>query len=428
MDASLGSLPTTIAIPAELSGSGRNIPLIQSDAELSCNFGGVFESVCSCLQERLPPAVPVAVDGEALLAGLQNLPQGGKLLPLLQQTLDSVAAGSGDLSAFVEQLTRRLQSLFNEGGMPAADQAAAEQLAVVLQPLVQDRPELKAQLPAEISAALERISGPSDKPGKDPSPRSLPATSVSAVQISASADKPPALPAGGESAASVRIFSPDTPAFSPAQQGSPENPQAQGAAMTALMAAIKRLAPDNSRPQSAESTLSSITGAVTQGSSAATTMTTVATPAAMPAVSVATPFGQAGWDQALGERIQWLAGQKVQGAQVKLNPANLGPMEVRIQVQNDQASVQFSSHHAVVREALEAALPRLRDMFENSGVQLVNVDVSGGSHTGQQGAMPDTPAPYWGQAQGGDAEMTVESGNLTPLATFMQSGRLDLFA
>ena len=118
----------------------------------------------------------------------------------------------------------------------------------------------------------------------------------------------------------------------------------------------------------------------------------------------------------------------MQGAQVKLNPANLGPMEVRIQMQNDQASIQFTSHHAVVREALEAALPRLRDMFEASGVQLVNVDVSSGqSFAQQQQAAQDSFGQSWGHnIDASEPELKIRTQ--TPLGAFAARGRLDLFA
>jgi flagellar hook-length control protein FliK len=97
---------------------------------------------------------------------------------------------------------------------------------------------------------------------------------------------------------------------------------------------------------------------------------------ALPATSVAIPLRQAGWDQALGEQVQWMVGNKLQGAEMRLNPAHLGPMEVRIQIQNDQANINFSAQHGVVREALEAAIPRLREMLGESGLQLNNVTVS----------------------------------------------------
>jgi flagellar hook-length control protein FliK len=160
----------------------------------------------------------------------------------------------------------------------------------------------------------------------------------------------------------------------------------------------------------------------------ATTPNVTPVNAATSTVSINTPLGQAGWDQVLGERIQWLAGQKVQAAQVKLNPANLGPLEVRVQVHNDQASVQFTAQHAVVREALEAALPRLRDMFETSGVQLVDVDVSSGeSFAEQQRAMQHSENSQNSHGHGSD-EAVSETRLETPLAAFVAPGRLDLFA
>ncbi|MEN8177462.1 MAG: flagellar hook-length control protein FliK [Pseudomonadota bacterium] len=90
------------------------------------------------------------------------------------------------------------------------------------------------------------------------------------------------------------------------------------------------------------------------------------------------PVGQPGWDKAVGERIQWMIGSNIQNAEVKLTPPHLGPLEIRISVQNDQASVSFIAAQLPTREALEAALPRLREMFGEANLNLVDVDVSQG--------------------------------------------------
>ncbi|HHO67870.1 MAG TPA: hypothetical protein ENK12_02455, partial [Gammaproteobacteria bacterium] len=146
-----------------------------------------------------------------------------------------------------------------------------------------------------------------------------------------------------------------------------------------------------------------------------------------------TPFQrQPEWQQSLGERVQWLIGQQLQGARIRLNPAHLGPMEVRIQVQNDQASIQFMSAHGVVRDALEAAVPRLRDMLDANGIDLVDVDVSGQSFAEQQhqaeGHRADARGAGYGPAAGGDDVDPAATGPRlleTPLAAV---GLLDLFA
>ncbi len=96
------------------------------------------------------------------------------------------------------------------------------------------------------------------------------------------------------------------------------------------------------------------------------------------------PLGQSGWDRELSSRVQWMVNRDVQTAELRINPPNLGPVELRVSVQNDQASVILVSQHAVVREAMEAALPRLRDMLTDQGMQQVEVAVSNQSFAEQR--------------------------------------------
>jgi flagellar hook-length control protein FliK len=87
-------------------------------------------------------------------------------------------------------------------------------------------------------------------------------------------------------------------------------------------------------------------------------------------------MGAEGWGQAMGDRIMWMLGKGVQAASIRINPPHLGPIQVQLSVQNDQANVQMLVQHGVVKEALEAAMPRLREMLNESNLNLVNVDVS----------------------------------------------------
>ncbi|MCF6282361.1 MAG: flagellar hook-length control protein FliK [Candidatus Polarisedimenticolaceae bacterium] len=98
------------------------------------------------------------------------------------------------------------------------------------------------------------------------------------------------------------------------------------------------------------------------------------------------PVGEKMWGQDLSARIQWMVKQEIQSAEVKLNPRGLGPIEIRVSVQNDQANVSFVAHHAVTREAIDAAIPRLREMFGETNMNLVNVDVSDRNSAGFNGA------------------------------------------
>jgi flagellar hook-length control protein FliK len=54
----------------------------------------------------------------------------------------------------------------------------------------------------------------------------------------------------------------------------------------------------------------------------------------------------------------------------------MGPVEVRIHVQNDQTTISFTAQHGATREAIDAALPKLRDMLSEQNINLVDVDIS----------------------------------------------------
>jgi len=92
---------------------------------------------------------------------------------------------------------------------------------------------------------------------------------------------------------------------------------------------------------------------------------------------VRVPVGQQPqWSQAVGQRVLWMAAQNLSSAELRLDPPDLGPMQVKVSVHNDQISVNFTSAQATVREALDQGSARLREMFESEGLDLVNVDVS----------------------------------------------------
>ena len=78
----------------------------------------------------------------------------------------------------------------------------------------------------------------------------------------------------------------------------------------------------------------------------------------------------------IAQRIGIMATEQLQTARIQLDPPELGSLEIKIRVQQDQVSVAFASGHQVVRDALEAQSPRLREMLEQQGVELTDVNVS----------------------------------------------------
>ena len=119
------------------------------------------------------------------------------------------------------------------------------------------------------------------------------------------------------------------------------------------------------------------------------------------------PLHQPGWDHALGSRVRWMASQGVQVAELRLSPPNLGPLEVRLQVDGDRTHINILAPHAATREAVEAALPRLREMFAESGMNLGDVNVRQ-ENTGRGGSGHEGDADHAG-ADAGDAESKLEA-------------------
>lgn len=105
-----------------------------------------------------------------------------------------------------------------------------------------------------------------------------------------------------------------------------------------------------------------------------------------------TPVGQPGWDVEVGNRIRWMVGQNSSGLELRLNPAELGSIEVKLATEGERTNVTFFAASPAAREALEAALPRLREMFADSGMQLANADVSDQSLQQEREQLADSGA------------------------------------
>ena len=75
----------------------------------------------------------------------------------------------------------------------------------------------------------------------------------------------------------------------------------------------------------------------------------------------------------------------IQQAEIRLDPPELGHLMVKIQVNGDQTQVQFHVAQAQTRDLIEQAIPRLRDMLAQEGLQLADSHVSqgGGGRDGQ---------------------------------------------
>ena len=81
------------------------------------------------------------------------------------------------------------------------------------------------------------------------------------------------------------------------------------------------------------------------------------------------------WSQQLSDRVLWLARGDVQNAQINITPAHLGPIQISLSLNGEQMTAHFVSANQEVRQALEDALPRLREMLAGAGINLGQANV-----------------------------------------------------
>ena len=147
------------------------------------------------------------------------------------------------------------------------------------------------------------------------------------------------------------------------------------------------------------------------------------------AASLEPAVGTRDWNNALGQQVVWMAGKDLQVAELHLNPPDLGPLHVTLSISNDQASALFVSHHAAVRDAIEAALPRLREIFADNSITLGQATVSADTTPRQQ-------AQFGGEFADGrrtpeESTETASSGtsfSSGPRTVRVRQGLVDTFA
>ncbi|SFR41806.1 flagellar hook-length control protein FliK [Marinobacter gudaonensis] len=146
------------------------------------------------------------------------------------------------------------------------------------------------------------------------------------------------------------------------------------------------------------------------------------------ATSIDVPVGHAEWGDKLVGKLSWLTARNMSVAEIHLTPPDMGPMEVKVRVQNEQASITVHSANPVVRDQLELNSHRLRDMLSEQGLSLAGFDVSDSPQ--QQSGQQETAD---GQAAGGTGTALVDGdpdadGSHAHTLDLSWKGEVDIFA
>jgi flagellar hook-length control protein FliK len=142
---------------------------------------------------------------------------------------------------------------------------------------------------------------------------------------------------------------------------------------------------------------------------------------------IETPVGAPGWNTEFAQKIVWIAGEKQQLAELHVNPPDLGALSIKLSISDNQTNAIFTSPHSEVRDAIESALPRLREVLAESGIALGNASVTADSpRDGSAFDQSRQPQPFLADRPGADA---AEDPLATPTVIHSRGNALvDLFA
>ena len=108
--------------------------------------------------------------------------------------------------------------------------------------------------------------------------------------------------------------------------------------------------------------------------------------------------------QQLSEKIRWMVNARNTMAEIRLDPPELGSMQVRVNVAGDAASVSFVVQSQQAKDALADAMPKLRDMLSEQGIELGDAQVRKDNSSGQENGQQLAGNSHQGQGAGDRGE------------------------
>ena len=125
--------------------------------------------------------------------------------------------------------------------------------------------------------------------------------------------------------------------------------------------------------------------------------------------------------QKLQERINIMMSKNIQRADIRLDPPELGSVHIRVNMNGEQASVQFQAQTQQARDALETTMPRLREMLEQQGINLADTQVGEQSKEGGRTAGGQAGGANDSEDWAVEGEIALEEGRV------LADGQVDFY-
>ena len=150
--------------------------------------------------------------------------------------------------------------------------------------------------------------------------------------------------------------------------------------------------------------------------------------AALPQFIIPAGTGQRAWAEEIGNRVMWMLGRAESRAELILTPPLLGKVAVSIHLNGDQSTAQFLASSQSAREALEQAMPRLRELLAQAGINLGEASVNTsaeGRPQAENGENTHRTGAHTLEAHDGDGDASVITD---PHWSRLDNGLIDTFA
>jgi flagellar hook-length control protein FliK len=431
----VASLPPDLAALADPTARAAAPPLRPTDQDDAAAAATVpFELLLGLLTASLPGGESLPAAGNALPAGAVDAAcdsTAASSAPAKPVTPQTPAGATGtDLLARLKLAAAPAVTGQNSAPPPQPADAATANAALPFADLdLSSIPDVGATKPAVVaSTAAAQVAAP----GPD-----VAAALEAALPPTAGQDPAPKSPRAGQARAAEQAVS------GPTGAAVATDLRAAHATTMAAPRPVAEVADAAARPVHREATLDAFALPATASPGDAAAPPASATPALAPTqahvgtataptadASALTGHGAAidtradNWREALASRVQVLVDQHMSEARIKLNPPELGAVDIKISLVDDKTFVQLTAGNSAARDELTQSLPRLRELLSASGLSLGGASVHGGS-AGQSDreTAPRVAVPAYSPFA------TADDDGLEPVRMLARAtGRIDLFA
>ena len=133
-------------------------------------------------------------------------------------------------------------------------------------------------------------------------------------------------------------------------------------------------------------------------------------------------------NEKLQTQLQVMMSKGLKQVDIRLDPPELGKVQIKLTVNQDQAQVLFSVTQPQTREWLEQTIPRLRELFLHQGLQLDQADIHQQSNSSQQQETLHTPYDDEEQSTSLGRDLSSDEAIKVSLSVPITSDRIDYYA